>query len=1019
MADSIEIKLDRLAKGTEIKLEQLTEGIKGLYAKSSTSQGEIYNALTSLSQRYENLTNISSEKIASTLVNEFRRTIDSSYGQTNQYLKDLEGTLQNFLSNNSTQSPKLNAEITKLLSDTSNIYAKLNAQDLALQKIFNLAERQQGDSSYLEISKLSENFVTFSKGFENITSTLNKNFADFLERIKKNSSKEELLEVKAELDTINGNINSIISAISIIDSKYKDLTGLIDVIQHRENVFNEITQEVRNLINTINTIKNDISSIDPKTDIQVLSADVKNLVEGIKYEIQKAANATVDNGVKTEVYNLNNSVSGVSNTMQNLAKSVISTNTEIKTLQTAVSGMGNEIKDVRGLINDEILYKSHQTQQDFEKYLNNVKEEIKHLLLGLTSFKRDITALNEGNIKILQEPIEKALESLKNQDVGKNLKELSDNLRDVTLEIQSSIQNIQNNLNDVNSASSMQILTQISEAIPSIADKLEIFRTHVVTENSTNISNMRSSFSEVIIALKDNLNNSIDKIIDDTKTINIETMDTLKVDLQKLSDHLVDSVEAVNERIDKEFSDSKNDFQEFSIKQADNMDKISQKLSSLEVGLENFANDTIDKLNGALNASGAQAQDTLNEIKSDILEGIIEADKSSKSLLAQHELKIDKLLDNYIGSDLDNIVEKKSLRETVVDIETKIDRTNLQQIHNAKELLEEIQSSTSNLSMKLSNIEENKNLQNVMSILTKISEKIQNIEECNTDLSDEIKDTKEQIEQKLKDNVQKISALVDKPKEVVEAEKPNSDIDTLSNKVQEYLSNFEYLKSNISQEIKENLESEFSRIIDSIKKIRTSDENSNYSYTLEDIESDLAKIKLIVDKSLANSEEIRTISDRTAELRQIGLENLKTNKDLEAQFGHLTGWFKDSVEKIEDINIRLDDIQNIGFEDIRTRLVQSEKSKATLTEFNAKVENALKHIIKYHQANEARLDALAKKVELMGQTQAENFNPAQFIDIFYENMTQTKMLSNRVEIMEDKINSIQSCVEKLLSYVEQ
>ena len=79
MVDSIEIRLD-----------QLTQAIKGLYAKSSMSQGEIYNALTSLSQRYENLTTVSSEKIAATLVSEFRKTIDVKYGQTNQFLKDLE-----------------------------------------------------------------------------------------------------------------------------------------------------------------------------------------------------------------------------------------------------------------------------------------------------------------------------------------------------------------------------------------------------------------------------------------------------------------------------------------------------------------------------------------------------------------------------------------------------------------------------------------------------------------------------------------------------------------------------------------------------------------------------------------------------------------------------------------------------------------------------------------------------------------------------------------------------------------
>ena len=1007
MVDSIEIRLD-----------QLTEAIKGLYAKSSMSQGEIYNALTSLSQRYENLTNVSSEKIASTLVNEFRKTIDLKYGQTNQFLKDLEETLKNFMVTHSNQSPKMAAEITKLLTDTSNTYAKLNSQDLALQRIFNTIEQLKQNNSSEEIAKLSENFLNFSRGFENITITLNKNFADFLEQIKNHNSKEEFLEIKAELDTIAGNVNSVISAISIIDNKYRDLTSLIDAVHSRENIFNDALKEVKNLTNSITSMQNSIASIDPKQELQAFSSEIRTQIETVKYEIQKIINTAGDAGVKTEVYNLTSTVSGVSNSIQNLNNNLTNTKDEVRNLQTTVQGLGSELKDVHNLINDEILYKSHQNQQDFERYLNNAKEDIKTLLVGLTSFKKDLSAINEGNIKILQEPIEKAMDELKNQDLGKNIKDLSDNLRDVTLEIQSSIQNMQTSLSDMNSVSSMQILTQLSEAIPNISDKLEIFRTHVVTENSANLGQIKTSFSEVVASVQDNLKNAIDKIQDDTKTINIETLDTLKVDLQRLSDHLVDSVEAVNDRVEKEFVNFKVDFQEFSIKQADNMDKISDKLSSLEIGLENFSNDTIDKLNDTINANNAHAQDTLNEIKSDILEGIVNIDKSNKSSLSQFELKIDKLLDNYIGADLDNIIEKKSLRETVVDIETKIDRTNLQQIHNAKELLEEIQSSTSNLSMKIATIEESKNLQGVISSMSKISEKIQSIEEFNIELSDELKEIKEQIEQKLKDNVQKISSLLEKEEDNSDFEKQNTNIDNLSNKVQEYLSNFEYLKNNISQEIKENLISEFNKIENSIKKIKTSDENSNYSYTLEDIESDLTKIKLSVDKSISGNDDFKNLIEKTIELRTVALENVKINRDVEAELGHLAGWFKDAVRKIDELTDKVEDIQNIGFEDIKERLIQSEKSK-THSEFNIKVENALKHLIKNAQNQENKITELNKKLELMAQAQAESFNPNQFIDIFYENMTQTKMLSNRVEIIEDKINNIQNCIEKLISYVEQ
>jgi len=241
----------------------------------------------------------------------------------------------------------------------------------------------------------------------------------------------------------------------------------------------------------------------------------------------------------------------------------------------------------------------------------------------------------------------------------------------------------------------------------------------------------------------------------------------------------------------------------------------------------------------------------------------------------------------------------------------------------------------------------------------------------------------------------------------------------LSNKVQEYLSNFEFLKSNISQEIKENLASEFSKIENSIQKIRTNEDNSSYTYTLEDIESDLAKIKLAIDKGATTNEEIRNIFEKIVELRTVGLENVKINRDVEIELGHLSGWCQDSVNKINDLAEKFDDLRNIGFEDIKTRLLQSEKSKASVIEFNGRIENALKHLVKHATNQDMKIAELNKKIELMAQAQSENFNPSQFIDIFYENMTQTKMLSNRVEIIEDKINAIQNSVEKLINYVDK
>lgn len=998
-----------MADNVEIKLDQLTQAIKGLYAKSSMSQGEIYNALTSLSQRYENLISVSNEKVAAVLVGEFRKTIDTKYAQTNQFIKDLETSLKNLLANTQTSTPKMAAEITKLLSDTSNTYAKLNAQDLALQKIFSRLEMLKTDNSLEEITKLSDNFLHFSRGFENITITLNKNFADFLEQVKKYNTKEDYTLIQNDLNTISGNVNSVISAISIIDSKYRDLTSLIDTISHRENVFNEALQEVKNLTNNMQTLKESIQANDARVDIQALSNEIRNQIESVKYEIQKVTNAPDDLGFKAEIGKLINDIRSLA-TVTDKNKDVLAD------ITLSVQALDNNVKNVHSLISDGIL---NRTPGNLDKYADSVREDVKALLVGLTSFKQDLTAINQGNIRVLQEPIERAMGEIKNQEIGKNIKELSDNLRDVAFEIQSSIQNMQGSLNDMNSVSGIKILTQIAESIPTIQDKLEIFRTHVVSENSTNLGQIKTSFSQVISEVSENFRNVVDKIQDDTRTINIETLDTIKVDLQRLSDQLIDTMDNIKNGIQKEIIEFRGELTENSIKQLDTTEKISEKISNLEIGLENFSNDTLIKVTDAVNLSSAQAQDILNEIKGDILNGISETDKANKLSITQFEQKVDKLLDNYLGSNLDNISEKKSLREAVVDIENKIERTNLQQIHNAKELLEEFQNGINNLSMKISSSEENRSAQGILNIVSKISDKIQSIEEFNTDLSEEISDIKEKIDQKLKENIQKISVLLDKPKTSFDSEKQNSNIDNLSSKVQEYLSNFEYLKSNISQEIKENLASEFSKIDSEIKKIRTSSTSSNYTYTLEDVESDLAKVKLTVEKSAANNEDFKTLFEKVVELRTVGLENVKINRDIEQELGHLSGWFKDTVNKIDELNDRIDNLQNIGFEDIKTRLYQSERSKANSAEFNSKLENTLKLLAKSSKTQDIKIEELNRKLEVMSQLQSEGFNPSQFIDIFYENMTQTKMLSNRVEIIEDKINSIQNSVEKLISYVEQ
>ncbi len=1044
-----------MADNIEIRLDQLTEAIKGLYAKSSMSQGEIYNALTGLSQRYENLSSISGEKIATTLVNEFRKTLELKYVQTNQYIKDLENALKSFVASYSSQNPSLVNDVTKILSDVSTISSKVNSQDLAVQKIFSTLEVQKNNNPTLEMAKLSENFLNFSRNFENITITLNKNFADFLDQLRQNSTKDETLSLQNEVINLTSNVNSIINSINSIDSKCKDLSGLLDLMKNNENIFSQALNEVKNLSNVTLEISQKINLLDNKQSLEIAANEVKSKIDDVKYEIQKIVNSVDSTELKTQIASLSSRVNtvadninvvstnvnttsdfinSVSSNVVTLSGDVISTKEELKNVLGALQGLGNEVNGVRNLLNDEILYKARKNEINYEKYLNSSKEDVKTLLSAMARFRTEIDAINKGNIQILQDPINKALADLKNQDFGKDLKELSDNLRDCTTDIQSSIQNMQTNLSDLNSISSMQLLTKITEEIPNVSQKLEDFKDKVVQENSLHLDDAKVAFNETIQILRNSLNEATSKIENETRTINSEITDNLKVDLQKLSDHLTDSLETINEKLKKEFYDFKGDVQSLTIKQEDNLDKILEKISTLDSGIENSSTETVIKLADSFESVNAKVQDTLSEIKGDILDGVNNIDKSNKTTLSQFEQKLEKLVSNCIGADFDNIQNKKSLKEIVNDIETKIDRTNLQQIHNAKELLEEIQTSTSNLTTKMSELDESRNTASLMNALAKINEKINDLEDSKDEIFEEFQTTKEEITQKLKDNIQKISSLVEKSKEMPVFENSSkADIDELSQKVSEYLSNFEYLKSNISQEIKENLANEFEnfetkfadlsrefvKIDSTIKKIKSNEENSSYSYCLEDVESDLAKVRVAIEKTLHYSDDLKLLYEKVIELRTVGLENVKINRDVETELGNISGWLRDTNSKIDDLAQNIEDVQKNSLQDIRSQLIQSERSKQGAGEFYNKIENVLKHIVKSGQNADLKIADLQKKLELMIQNQTETFNPSQFIDIFYENMTQTKILSNRVEIIEDKINSIQNAVEKLISYVEQ
>ena len=62
-----------MADNLEIRVEQLTDAIRGLYNKPSLTPAEINNAFNTMLQRFENQTNLSSEKMLQIITNEIKK----------------------------------------------------------------------------------------------------------------------------------------------------------------------------------------------------------------------------------------------------------------------------------------------------------------------------------------------------------------------------------------------------------------------------------------------------------------------------------------------------------------------------------------------------------------------------------------------------------------------------------------------------------------------------------------------------------------------------------------------------------------------------------------------------------------------------------------------------------------------------------------------------------------------------------------------------------------------------------
>ncbi len=882
--DSIEENISRIAPNVRISLEdsvsnkisQMSEGVNAATQENTAKICEILNMhLNSLRQSISEIApNISLNNELNSKIEELANKIDEKVNSYANILCDKVEDLKNNIAALA-QSNSIEQGMLSGLSDAVDeiLEGKLNQEDIA--------------SSLSSMGEIIENKISI------VGDKIN-NF--------KNSQ-------ESEINSISENILKLLSNSEkspAISDTLTNLEGLSNDIAALRNALGEnLSQETQSIKENLGQLQEKIEEIEPLIT-SFFGDGIENKINKIQEIITKASH---ENYVK--IYEIINA----------------------------------RIEDFE----QNAIEKTNENSAAVKEIIEGLRNEIRGSLAGLTGFKEELAQANKDYVEILQEPMQRVLENLDNLAVGNDLRELSDTVKETAHALEETFAldnlNVGNELRQLSdtvkqtaqtleetfanikedfeknaSNPESETLRNLNETIPQITDKLEIFKTQFVCDNETMIGELKQQFADTGVNVKSEISEILNSTKEDFARIYSSVGEELHLDLQNLSNNIIENIEGVNATILQEFNEHKQNVDTLLSKVSENEERIQDKFNALHSGIDTSAYETRQTLSDTITSVAAEYLETVNGLSTDLLTKM-----------------------STIG-DISNVGFK--------EIENLVDKTNRQQILNAKELMEEIQ-----------NIIKTQNLQG--KAVTQQLDRMGNVNE-------QIECLQRTIDKELKAGFNKL-ASIQNPKE-------------LNNALQ--------------------------KIYDQLNEIKANSGEGSYDYTLKDVESDIAKLRLVLEKG-GSSEVIKSLST----LKSIISDNMKINQNVDQQLSYVNNWLRAAAKTMEILAHKVDKAEKISQEEIKARLLQAEQSRSGLSQ--EKLDGITANLVKKYKIQEMRLDNIDEKITSLLQKRGEEPDMKAFIDVFYESISQTKSLTTRVENIENQLTNLQKNMEKIISYIEE
>lgn len=926
-------------------------------------------------------------------------------GPQNEKVKEQLGLLHQSVQNDLTECTKYSKTALNKLEET---YQRIS-QDLA-QTENNLKDFILGDidSVIIKIDSLKADLEKIPSRQITPNAEQMQEYNDFVAQIEefKNEQKEYISELAKDIKT---NINENIQA------KHDEIKSMLAVAINNKEIINAIN-DLKKLFKT--KAKQLVENPEEPDSIETDEDFENNEIEKV---FEESKNDKIIAEIKEDFSNFTKMISQLSGenseiiSVLNSIKDKIDTITVIKKERELTETDLNEDADIQDFdidIDDDDS-QDIKAESDFEEEAFHNEDETNNgdeIIVGSENFdflkafdllKQDINNLRADIERVLPQQNKSSIPSLGNDNLLLSLnnkiellaKTLNRNwLEEVKEYIESS--DIHSMLEEINSKIDILTLSDNSEWISEIKQALDQLNGNEEAGDSK-LHSMLSLISEKIdiLAASDNYD-----LIEDVRD---EILDALQ-NIQPKSDNseIKDLINSLDAKIDI-LADTDSTIQLSDLRVA--IDSIEDKIDALALAGEDSAEiddikttlktieNEINKLNSEQAVQGSEYSEIFDTIKDslDVIEYKIESGETEENIkkLSETDVKITSMLE-LLNHKIDIISSSEDSLNAAEDIE------------DVKQL---ILAQTD----YIERFERNSKTDAVKKCLKELTEEVNY-------LSSNSNTNSKQVQKAMKDMKESIMAAVVTIFEQVSFVEETEDIkDFVEEKT-------DVINQNLVEVTKQ------------LKQITSSTEDTDYNYSMQDIESDLAKLRLALNELQNNSiesqsSELSNISDTLYKITssveelqnsmtQDDIKDLKydINNGLEGIGKNLTNQISRKVDKVTKLLEKSSDSDKV----MRQALIYMGEWIDSASESMNKISTNSDEIVDVKSAIEDLKSSMPEHKEILTSLEEKFDEQQERLSYFEKQISKLGTLEDRFDEQQERIDRLEMTIEKVLSAVE-